>query len=131
MSDTYSEAKKRIERALDEMRALESAPVIADFAPQYDVPYDRLCRRFHGTPSKFDLVSGYCTFSDVEEKAICRYLDPLDRLGLPYKHYHTKALDVAVRDGHTRFNQVEFLSAIGETRRQTFKESTIKSAFRT
>jgi hypothetical protein len=48
----------------------------------------------------------------------------------PYKHYHTKALDVAVRDGCTRFNKVEFLSAIGEIRRQKFKESTIKSAFR-
>jgi hypothetical protein len=48
----------------------------------------------------------------------------------PYKHYHTKALDVAVRDGCTRFNKVRFLSAIGEIRRQTFKESTTKSAFR-
>jgi hypothetical protein len=45
----------------------------------------------------------------------------------PYKHYHTKAVDVAVRDDCTRFNKVEFLSAIGEIRRQT---STIKSAFR-
>jgi hypothetical protein len=40
MSDTYSEAEKRIKQALDEMRALESTPVIADFAPQYDVPYN-------------------------------------------------------------------------------------------
>jgi len=37
---------------------------------------------------------------------------------------------VAVRDGCTRFNKVEFLSAVDEIRRQTFKESTIKSAFR-
>jgi len=83
MSDTYSEAEKRIKQALDEMRALESAPVIADFARQYDVPYDRLYRRFHGTPSKSDRVPGNRRFLDVEEKAICRYLDRLDKLGLP------------------------------------------------
>ena len=83
MSDTYSEAGKRIERALDEMRALESASVIANFAPQYDVPYSQLCRRFHGTPSKSDRVSGNGRFPGVEEKAICRYLDHLDKFGLP------------------------------------------------
>jgi hypothetical protein len=83
MSDTYSETEKRIKRALDEMRALESAPVIADFARQYDVPYNRLYRRFHGTPSKSDRVSGNRRFLDVEEKAICRYLDRLDKLSLP------------------------------------------------
>jgi hypothetical protein len=58
-------------------------PVIADFARQHDVPYNRLYRRFHGTPLKFDLVSGNRRFSDVEGKAICRYLDRLDKLGLP------------------------------------------------
>jgi hypothetical protein len=83
MSDTYSEAEKRIEQALDEMRALESAPVIADFARQYNVPYNRLYRRFHGTPSKSDRFSVNRRFLDVEEKAICRYLDRLDKLGLP------------------------------------------------
>jgi hypothetical protein len=58
-------------------------------------------------------------------------LQPLDVVVFqPYKHYHTKALNVAVRDGCTRFNKVESLSAIGEIRRQTFKESTIKFAFR-
>jgi hypothetical protein len=74
MSDTYSEAEKRIEQALDEMRALESAPVIADFARQYNVPYNRLYRRFHGTPSKSDRFSVNRRFLDVEEKAMCRYL---------------------------------------------------------
>jgi hypothetical protein len=56
------------------MRALESAPVIAD--------YNRLYRRFHGTPSKSDRVPGNRRFLDAEEKAICRYLDRLDKLGL-------------------------------------------------
>jgi len=83
MSNTYSEVEKRIQQAVDEMRALESAPVIADFARQYDVPYNRLYGRFHGTPAKSDLVPGNRRLLDVEEKAICRYLDRLDKLGLP------------------------------------------------
>jgi hypothetical protein len=58
MSDTYSEVEKRIQQAVGEMRALESAPVITDFARQYDVPYNRLYRRFRGTPKKADVVPG-------------------------------------------------------------------------
>ena len=83
VSGTYSEAEKRVERALDEMRALDFALVIADFAGQYSVPYNQLYKRFHGTRSKSDRVSGNRRFSGVEEKAICRYLDRLDKFGLP------------------------------------------------
>jgi len=79
----YSEVEKRIQQAVDEMRALESTPVIKDFARNYDVPYQRLYRRFHGTPAKSNLVPGNRRFLDVEEKAICRYLDRLGKLGLP------------------------------------------------
>jgi hypothetical protein len=83
MSDTYSEVEKRIQQAVNEIRALESTPMIADFARQYDVPYQRLYARFHGTLAKSDLVSGNCKFSDIEEKALCRHLDRLDKIGLP------------------------------------------------
>jgi hypothetical protein len=57
--------------------------VIADFARKYDVPYQRLHGRFYGTPAKSDLIPGNRRFLDIEEKAICRYLDRLDKLGLP------------------------------------------------
>jgi hypothetical protein len=83
MSDTYPEIETRIQQAVNEMRALESIPVIADFARKYDVPYQRLHGRFYGTPAKSDLIPGNCRFLDIEEKAICRYLDRLDKLGLP------------------------------------------------
>ena len=69
---THSEAEKRIERALDEMRALESVPVITDFARQYDVPLQPTLQKV--PPPKSDRVSGNRRFSDVEEKAICRYI---------------------------------------------------------
>jgi len=35
VSEIYPEVEKRIQQAADEMRALESTPVIADFARQY------------------------------------------------------------------------------------------------
>jgi hypothetical protein len=57
--------------------------MIADFARKYDVPYQRLQGRFYGTPAKSYFILGNRRFSDIEEKAICRYLDCLDKLGLP------------------------------------------------
>jgi hypothetical protein len=83
MSDTYSEIKTRIQLAVDEIQALEFTPVIADFARNYDVPYQRLQGRFYGTRVKSDLIPGNRRFSHIEEKAICGYLDRLDKLGLP------------------------------------------------
>lgn len=47
----------------------------------------------------------------------------------PYKHYHTKAIDIAVRDGCSKITKLEFLAAISDVRRQAFKKSTIYSAF--
>jgi len=72
----------------------------------------------------------YCDSNDIIPFGFpphtAHILQPLDVVVFqPHKHYHTKALDVAVRDGCTRFNKVEFLSAIDEIRRQTLKESTI------
>jgi hypothetical protein len=61
---------------------MRAFPVITDFPRQYDVPYNRLYR-FQGTLAKLDVVLGNRQFSNVKEKAICRYLDHLDKLGLP------------------------------------------------
>jgi hypothetical protein len=83
MSDTYSEVERKIQQAVDEMRALKSTPVITDFARKYDVPYYRLHARFNGILAKSDLIPGNRRFSDIEEKALCQYLDRLDKLGLP------------------------------------------------
>jgi hypothetical protein len=83
MSDTYPEIETRIQLAVDEMQALESTPMIADFARKSDDPYQRLRGRFHGTPAKTDPIPGNHRFSEIKEKAICQYLDRLDKLGLP------------------------------------------------
>ena len=46
-----------------------------------------------------------------------------------YKHYHTKAINIAVHDGHIQITKVEFLATISNIRFKTFKKSTIYSAF--
>jgi hypothetical protein len=80
----------RVQLAVDEMQALESTPIISDFAQKYDVPYQRLQGRLYGTLAKSDLIPGNRRFSEIEEKAICRYLDRLDKLGLPAQREHLR-----------------------------------------
>ena len=59
-------------------------------------------------------------------------LQPLDVVVFqPLKHYHIKALDIAVRDGCLHVTKSEFLAIIESVRRQALKESTILSAFQT
>ena len=48
----------------------------------------------------------------------------------PFKHYHTEAIDNAVRLGDTHFSKLEFLAAFQTMRDQTFKSSTIRHAFK-
>ena len=58
-------------------------------------------------------------------------LQPLDVVVFqPLKHYHAQALDFLVRDGITQITKLEFLGFIQQIRKQAFKESTIRSAFR-
>lgn len=48
----------------------------------------------------------------------------------PFKHYHTEAVDSAVRLGSSDFDRLDFLAAFNWMRTQTFTSSTIHSAFR-
>jgi len=47
----------------------------------------------------------------------------------PFKHYHTEAIDQAVRLGDYNFGKLEFLAAFQTFRNQTFKDTTIRHAF--
>ena len=59
------------------------------------------------------------------------FLQPLD-VGCfqPNKHYHRQAVNEATRMGNRDYSRTDFFADIEEIRRQTFKESTIKSAFK-
>lgn len=58
-------------------------------------------------------------------------LQPLDVvLFQPYKHYHAEKIDEQTRTGCEAFTKVEFLHAIADIRKATFKSNSIRSAFR-
>lgn len=47
-----------------------------------------------------------------------------------YKYHHSQAVANASRTGCTKFSKTEFLNAIGDIRRATFKTGTIKTGWR-
>ncbi|RPA92114.1 hypothetical protein L873DRAFT_1633008, partial [Choiromyces venosus 120613-1] len=47
-----------------------------------------------------------------------------------FKYYHAEAVEAAIRTDCDNFDKVEFLDKIDIIREQTFKTSTIQSAFR-
>jgi DDE superfamily endonuclease/Tc5 transposase DNA-binding domain len=59
------------------------------------------------------------------------FLQPLD-VGCfqPNKHYHRQAVNQATRMGNRDYSRVDFFADIEGIRNQTFKELTIKSAFK-
>ncbi|KAM4055450.1 DDE superfamily endonuclease [Hirsutella rhossiliensis] len=58
-------------------------------------------------------------------------LQPLDVVVFqPYKHYHSRAVDFAIRSGASKITKLEFLAMIQSIRVKAFKESTILSAFK-
>ena len=48
----------------------------------------------------------------------------------PMKHWHAEALDEVMRFGETDFAKEDFLASFEKIRRQTFKDTTIRNAFR-
>jgi hypothetical protein len=59
------------------------------------------------------------------------FLQPLDVVIFEqWKHWHAEAIDHAVRHGVGDFDKQTFLSNIESIRQATFKEGSIKSAFR-
>jgi DDE superfamily endonuclease len=62
---------------------------------------------------------------------ITHIMQPLDvRCFQPWKHYHSEAIDQVIRTGAKSFEKADFLTALAGVRESTFKESTVKSAWR-
>jgi hypothetical protein len=82
MSDTYQDIELRIQHTITVIQGQESAN-ISDVERRFGMLLQRLYHRWHGKPTKTDL-SGPNHYLNLEEKHIlCRYLDSLDRMGLP------------------------------------------------
>jgi hypothetical protein len=77
----------------------------------------------------------YCEDTDIIPFALpphtTHFLQPLD-VGCfqPNKHYHREAVNQATRMGNRDYSRIDFFADLEEIRKQTFKESTIKSAFK-
>jgi hypothetical protein len=89
-----------------------------------------------------DGYGSHCTFEFIEycnqhgvipfslPPHMSHLMQPLDvTVFQPYKHWHSEAIDAAIRTGCTDFNRVEFLAAFETFRRQALKSSTIKAGF--
>ncbi len=62
---------------------------------------------------------------------ITHFLQPLNvSCFQPNKHYHREAVNEVIRMGNRDYNWMDFFTDIERIRRQTFKESTIKSSFK-
>jgi hypothetical protein len=58
-------------------------------------------------------------------------MQPLDVVCFqPLKHYHRRAIDNALRRGIFDYNRLDFIAAIQKIRAETYKSSTIQSAFK-
>jgi hypothetical protein len=104
--------------------------------PRTPISLDRLhhfekhSRKLTKDTRRLFFLDGYRSHHTIEYIQYCDNNGVIP-FGFPTHTTHIlQPLDVAVSDGCTRFNKVEFLSAIGEIRRPTFKESTVKSACR-
>lgn len=59
------------------------------------------------------------------------FLQPLDKTVFqPFKHWHGMAVNEAARTGCDKFSVMEFLAALNNIRASTFKDTTIRAAFR-
>jgi hypothetical protein len=57
-------------------------------------------------------------------------LQPLDvAVFNVFKHWHSEAIADATQSGCRKFTKIEFLYALSEIRRRTFKKSTILAGF--
>jgi len=85
----------------------------------------------HATKEFLDYCDEHRILLYVLPPYATHFLQPLDVVVFqPYKHWHVEAIDAATRTGCTNFNKVEFLAALQSIRSQTFKKSTILSAWR-
>lgn len=108
--------------------------------------FERYSRRQQQGCRRLLIMDGYGSHDTYEFLEYCEHyniipltfpshtthlLQPLDVVVFqPLKHYHSEAVNMAISTGDESFTKVEFLAAFTKFRRQAFKSSTIRSAFR-
>jgi hypothetical protein len=82
MPDDYYDIEDRIEQALRILRRQE-IPNISKTAREFDVPMQRLRRRWLGTPSRYDRAPTNIKLSIEQEMALRQYINTLIKLDIP------------------------------------------------
>lgn len=76
----YRDVEERIAHVLTLMQD-EVQPNISRYARDYNLPYSRLLRRFHGVASRSTRHPTHTALTPIQEAGVCRYLDHMDELG--------------------------------------------------
>ncbi len=74
MPESYASIEVRLQGALNTLYT-QTLPNVLQIAREFDVPYQRLLARYHGVQSKQDRPALGRKLTDVEELAICQYLN--------------------------------------------------------
>jgi hypothetical protein len=82
MPDDYYDIEDRIEQALRILRRQEK-PNISKTAREFDIPMQRLRRRWLGTPSRCDRAPTNTKLSTEQEMALRWYINTLIKLDIP------------------------------------------------
>jgi hypothetical protein len=103
-------------------------------APQRLGRYRMLIYDGHNSHNTYEFLK-YCWDRDIIPFSFPSHtthlLQPLDvKVFQPYKHWHKKVVNTAVRTGATKYDKVDFLYDFAEITNRTFKSTTIHSAWR-
>ncbi len=80
MPESYASIEVRLLEALNTLYT-QTLPNVTQAARDFNVPYQRLLARFYGVQSKQDRPASGRKLTDVEELAVCQYLNQLDKMG--------------------------------------------------
>ena len=102
MPDTYHDIEFRIANAILELGKRENHNVAA-VAREFNVPAKRLINRWTGHKSKIECGGHNKALAEVQELALCQYLDNLDGGG-PKARYKQleQAANALLKKGYTR-----------------------------
>lgn len=81
MPDTYRDVEERILEAVEDLEH-QDKPNIASTARDFDVPEQRLRKRYQGRASKIEVGGQNKALSEAEELTVCQSIDRLDECGL-------------------------------------------------
>ena len=81
MAESYQEIEDRIDDAIYALNEAEY-PNILQTAHEFDVPPQRLRRRFKGVQNKIQCEGSNKKLNEDQELVLCHYLDRLDESGV-------------------------------------------------